>query len=131
MTKDKLTFAAGQSRNAGELAQKLQGYFSPKIIGEVNDVYIKVTKTKGEDTPWHTHDDEDEMFYILKGSLKMFLENEEPFELNEGEFFIVKGGVRHRVSSEQDCFMMLIENKSTKHVGNVESHIAKSIEDQF
>ena len=130
MTKEKPTCAAGR-RNAGELAQRLQSYYSPKIIGEVNDVYIKVTKTKGEDVPWHAHDDEDEMFYILKGTLTMFLENEEPFELTEGEFFIVKGGVRHRVSSEQDCFMMLIENKSTRHMGDVESHIARSIEEQF
>ena len=113
------------------LARKLQEYFSPRVIGEVNDVYIKVTKTKGEDVPWHSHDGEDEMFYILDGSLRMFIENEEPFDLNEGEFFVVRKGVKHRVSSEQDCSMMLIENKSTKHVGDAISHITKSIEEQL
>ncbi len=131
MTKDKPTFADGRERNAIKLARRLQDYFSPKIIGEVNDVYIKVTKTRGEDTPWHAHDDEDEMFYVLEGTLKMFIENEQPFDLNENEFFIVKRGVKHRVSSEQDCWTLLIENKTTKHLGNVKAPHAKSIEDQF
>lgn len=131
MTNDKPTFADTKEHNVLKLAQRLQDHFSPKIIGEVNDVYVKVTKTKGDHTPWHTHDGEDEMFYVLKGTLRMFLENEEAFDMNEGEFFIVKRGVRHRVSSQEDCWMMLIENKSTKHLGNVPSPRARSIEDQF
>ncbi len=120
-----------EERNIKNLSKKLQEYFSPKVIGEVNDVYVKVTKTRGEDVPWHSHDGEDEMFYILEGSLRMFIENEQPFDLNEGEFFIVKKGVKHRVSSQQDCYMMLIENKSTRHVGDAISHITKSIEEQL
>ena len=127
----KPTFMGTDERNIKKLSRQLKDYFSPKIIGEVNDVYVKVTQTKGDDVPWHSHDGEDEMFYILEGSLVMELENEEKFELTEGEFFIVKKGVKHRVSSQQDCRMMLIENKATKHVGDVQSHIAKSIEDQF
>ncbi|UCE23877.1 MAG: cupin domain-containing protein [Candidatus Zixiibacteriota bacterium] len=131
MTNHKPTFADTGERNVLKLAQRLQDYFSPKIIGEVNDVYIKVAKMKGEDTPWHTHDDEDELFYVLKGKLRMFLESQEPFDMNEGEFFIVQRGVKHRVSSDQDCWTILIENKTTKHLGNVKAPHAKSIEDQF
>ena len=129
--KNRASLIDSKERNVKKLTAHLQEYFSPRIIGEVNDVYIKITKTKGDDVPWHSHDGEDEMFYILEGSLVMELENEEKFVLSEGEFFIVKKGVKHRVSSEQDCYMILIENKSTKHVGDVESHITRSIEEQL
>ncbi len=105
-------------------------YFSPKIIGEVNDVYIKLVKVKGQDIPWHIHDHEDELFFILDGSLTMEIKNENTFELKRGELFIVKKGIEHRVHSEDECSLMLIENKSTSHTGNVQSHITKSIEDQ-
>ena len=109
---------------------QLQSYFSPRIIGEVNDVFVKVTKVKGDDVPWHTHDNEDELFYIVKGSLMMEIENEESFALNEGDLYIVKQGVNHRVYSDQECWILLIENKDTKHTGDVQSSITKSIEDQ-
>lgn len=105
-------------------------YFSPKIIGEVNDVYIKLAKVKGQDIPWHIHDHEDELFFILDGSLTMEIKNENALELKRGELFIVKKGIEHRVHSEDECSLMLIENKSTSHTGNVQSHITKSIEDQ-
>lgn len=131
MTNKTPTFAGSGERNVMKLAQQLKGYFSPKIIGEVNDVYVKVTKIKGDEVPWHAHDGEDEMFYILNGRMKMFIDGEEPFDLKEGDFYIVKQGVKHRVTSQHDCWMILVENKSTKHVGDVDSPIAKSIEQQF
>lgn len=118
-------------KNLEKLFLQIHDYFSPKIIGEINDVYVKITKTKGNDVPWHTHDDEDEMFYIVKGSLIMQLENEESFKLNEGEFYIVKKGVLHRVESENECWILLIENKDTKHTGSVRAGITKSIEEQL
>jgi quercetin dioxygenase-like cupin family protein len=111
--------------------QEIQGYFSPKIIGEVNDVYVKVTKVKGGDVPWHTHNHEDELFYIVKGSLVMEIADEESFTLSAGELFIVKKGVRHRVHSRDECWVLLVENKETKHTGDVASSITKSIEAQF
>ena len=105
-------------------------YFSPRIIGEVNDVYIKLAKVKGQDVPWHIHDQEDELFLIIDGSLTMEIKNVGTFELKSGELFIVKRGIEHRVYSEDECSLMLIENKSTSHTGKVQSHITKSIEDQ-
>ncbi len=118
-------------RNLTKLFSQVTAYFSPKIIGEVDGVYIKLAKVKGDDVPWHTHDNEGEMFYVIAGSLVMEIEGEDSFELSEGEFYIVKKGVRHRVYSKNECRLMLIENKSTKHTGDVQSHITKSIEEQM
>lgn len=106
-------------------------YFSPKVIGEVNDVYIKIAKIKGEDIPWHNHKNEDELFYIVEGRLLFEVEAEKPFEMVQGDLFIVKKGINHRVSSKEECKIMLIENKTTAHTGNVKSDVTKSIEDQL
>jgi quercetin dioxygenase-like cupin family protein len=108
----------------------LTNYFSPKIIGEVNDQYIKVVKIKGQDVPWHNHENEDEMFYVVEGSLLMDIENLGSFLLGKGDFYIVKKGVNHRVSSEEECLVLLIEPKTTEHTGKVKSKITKSIEEQ-
>ncbi len=120
-----------EKRNLRDLFSKVENYFSPKIVGEVNDVFIKIAKIKGHEVPWHIHDNEDEMFYVVRGSLVMEIENENSFELGEGEFFIVKKGINHRVYSEDECWVMLIESKTTKHTGDVQSKITKSIEEQY
>lgn len=106
---------------------KVTEYFSPIIIGEVNDTYIKLAKIKGEKVPWHQHENEDELFYILEGNLLMEIENETPFIMKKGDLFTVKKGVNHRVSSIKECSIMLIENKSTLHTGKIKSEITKSI----
>lgn len=115
---------------ANELV-KIKELFSPKIIGEVNDTYIKLAKINGEKVPWHHHKNEDELFYILEGSLIMELENEAPFIMSKGDLFIVKKGINHRVSSKKECCIMLIENKTTLHTGNVINEISKSISKQL
>lgn len=106
-------------------------YFSPKVIEEVNDAYIKVAKIKGEKVPWHTHENEDELFYVIEGSLLMEVENQDSITMNKGDLFVVKKGLLHRVSSSEECHIILIENKTTEHTGKVESEITKSIEDQL
>jgi quercetin dioxygenase-like cupin family protein len=110
---------------------KIKEYFSPKVIGEVNDTYIKLAKIKGEKVPWHNHKNEDESFYILEGFLLMEIENKEPFTMQKGDFFIVKKGLNHRVSSTKECSIMLIENKATLHTGTTKSEITKSINKQL
>lgn len=110
--------------------QNMANHFSPKIIGEVNEVYIKIVKILGEKVPWHNHKDEDELFYILKGSLEMEIENNPPFQLNKGDLYIVKKGVNHKVSSQNECHLMLIENKTTLHTGEMSIEITKSIAEQ-
>ena len=108
----------------------IKNHYSPKIIGEVNDAYIKIVKILGEKVPWHNHKDEDELFYILEGSLEMEIENRPPFQMNKGDLYIVKRGVNHKVSSQKECHLMLIENKTTLHTGEVSAKITKSIEEQ-
>ncbi|MDX1828670.1 MAG: cupin domain-containing protein [Lutibacter sp.] len=116
--------------NLFNILDKIEDYFSPKIIGEVNDVYIKLAKINGDKIPWHNHENEDEMFYILDGSLLFEIENEPSFMMNTGDMFIVKKGINHRVTSTEECSVLLIENKLTKHTGSVKSEITKSIAQQ-
>ena len=119
-----------EKQNILEQFGSVKKYFSPKIVGEVNDVFIKLAKVKGQDVPWHTHDGEDELFLIIKGSLTMELRGKNSAILEESDFIIVEKGVEHRVHSEDECWLMLIENKNTKHTGNVETKIAKSLNEQ-
>lgn len=109
----------------------IDGYFSPKIIGEVNDVYVKLAKINGDKIPWHNHKEEDELFYVIEGELLFEIEGQKSFILNEGEIFIVKRGLNHRVSSTSECKIVLIENKSTAHTGTVLTEITKTIKEQL
>lgn len=108
----------------------LGSYYSPRIIGEVNDQYIKVVKLKGQEVPWHNHEYEDELFYIVEGFLLMEIENQESFVMQKGDFYVVKKGINHRVSSREECLIMLIESKTTEHTGKVKSQITRSIDEQ-
>lgn len=119
-----------QTINILQEAEKLKNYFSPKIISEVNNEYVKLAKIKGEDIPWHNHENEDELFYIIDGSLLMEIENQPSFTMKTGDLYVVPKGINHRVSSSEDCLIMLIETKSTKHTGDVITPITKSIDNQ-
>ena len=112
-------------------AAALTDYFSPRVIGEVNDVYVKIAKIKGDEIPWHNHAGEDELFYIIDGSLLFEIEGQEAFTMERGDLYIVERGVNHRVSSSAECSILLIENKSTAHLGDTESEIAKSVAEQL
>jgi mannose-6-phosphate isomerase-like protein (cupin superfamily) len=112
-----------------KIAQSLQELWSPRVIGEVDDVFIKVAKLHGT-LAWHSHDDEDELFLVLKGHLRIELEDS-CIELDEGEMFIVPKGVRHNPVAEQECQVMLIERKSTRHTGEVTTEKTRSLEEQL
>lgn len=116
--------------NLNEAFLGLNNYYSPKIIGEVNDQYIKVVKIKGQEVPWHNHEMEDELFYIVEGSLLMDIENQESLVMQKGDLYVVRKGINHRVSSKEECSIMLIESKTTEHTGKVKSQITKSIDQQ-
>jgi mannose-6-phosphate isomerase-like protein (cupin superfamily) len=116
--------------NLIEQLKDLKDYFSPKIITEVNDQYVKIAKIKGQEVPWHNHEDEDELFYIIEGTLLMEIENETIRTMKTGDIFVVPKGINHRVSSVDECSIMLIETKTTKHTGEVKSSITKSIQEQ-
>ncbi len=110
--------------------KEVKNYFSPKIIAEVNDQYVKIAKIKGQEVPWHNHENEDELFYVIEGSLLMEIENEADFTMRSGDMFVVPKGINHRVSSIDECQIILIETKTTKHTGEVRSSITKSIREQ-
>jgi len=116
--------------NLIEQLKDVKDYFSPKIITEVNDQYVKIAKIKGQEVPWHNHEDEDELFYIIEGTLLMEIENETIRTMKTGDVFVVPKGINHRVSSIDECSIMLIETKTTKHTGKVKSSITKSIQEQ-
>lgn len=117
--------------NLLEQSRTITEYFSPKVVGEVNDVYVKLAVLKGDDIPWHNHANEDELFYVLEGSLLFEEEDKTPFTLNAGDMYIVKRGVNHRVSAVEECRIMLIENKTTAHTGTVEAAVTRSVAEQL
>jgi mannose-6-phosphate isomerase-like protein (cupin superfamily) len=110
-------------------AAALTELWSPRVIAEVDDAYIKVAKVQGS-LAWHSHDNEDELFLILKGRLRIEME-EGPVELDEGEMFVVPKGVRHNPVAIEECHLLLIERKSTLHTGNVTTGKTRSIADQL
>ena len=76
--------------NLKEKLNNVNQYFSPKIIDEVNDQYIKVAKIKGQEVPWHNHENEDELFYIIDCELLMEIEDQPSFTMKKGDLFVVK-----------------------------------------
>lgn len=111
------------------IAASLQELWSPRVIGEIDDAYVKVAKIAGEFT-WHSHDDEDELFLVLKGQMQIELEHE-TVSLKQGEMFIVPKGIRHRPSADLECQILLIERKSTRHTGGDVVEQTRSIQEQL
>lgn len=99
--------------------------WSPKIVGELNDSFVKVAKLKGEFV-WHHHQDEDELFLVVKGHLKIRLRDGE-VDLRPGEFVIIPKGVEHLPVADEEAHVVLLEPKSTLNTGNVRS--GRTVED--
>jgi quercetin dioxygenase-like cupin family protein len=104
-------------------------YWSPKVISRVNDQYVKIAKVKGT-LAWHNHKDEDELFLVVRGRLQIQLEGEE-IELNAGDMYVVPKGVMHNPIADDECWVMLIETVTTRHTGDVETPLTKSISEQL
>lgn len=116
--------------NTVNIAQKfglIDKYWSPRIAGEINDSYIKLAKLKGEFV-WHHHDDEDEMFLVVKGRLTIKL-REQDIQLEEGEFAIIPKGVEHMPVAKDEVHVLLLEPKTTRNTGNVENE--RTVDDQW
>lgn len=102
------------------LAEKLSGfsdYFNPRIAGELNGQMVKLVKFKGEFV-WHHHDNEDELFYVVKGSFDMHM-REKIITVNEGEFIIMPRGTEHKPVAKEEVEIMLFEPASTINTGNI------------
>lgn len=103
-------------------------YWAPKIVGELNGQHVKLVKIKGEFV-FHKHENEDELFFVLKGSVNMEFENHK-VQLNEGEFLIVPRGVLHRPFAEEECSILLFEPSSTLNTGDaLNNELTKSVLD--
>ncbi len=103
--------------NLEEKFRLFHEYWSPKIIGELNDSYVKIAKFKGEFT-WHAHDNEDELFYVVKGVLTVKFRDRD-ICLREGEAIIVPKGIEHMPVAPEEAHVLLIELKSTLNTGNI------------
>ena len=112
-----------------QVAASLTELWSPRVVAEVDDAYIKVARVHGS-LAWHSHDKEDELFLILKGHLRIELEAG-AVELDEGQMYVVPKGVRHNPVAEQECHIMLIERKTTKHTGDVVTDKTRSLDEQL
>jgi mannose-6-phosphate isomerase-like protein (cupin superfamily) len=102
---------------AAELRQ-VEAYWTPRVVGQVNDQYIKVARLLGE-LVWHAHDAEDEMFIVVSGRLRIQLPDDEEVVLTPGQFYVVPRGVQHNPVADEEVHIVLIETVTTAHTGDV------------
>ncbi|NLS00475.1 cupin domain-containing protein [Rhizobium sp. P38BS-XIX] len=117
------------TKNIAAECATLEDFWFPKVIGEVNGQLLKVAKLKGQ-LVWHAHDEEDELFYIVKGELKIELQDR-TLHLAEGDFATIAKGTMHNPIAEEECWILLIEPASTKHTGNALTPRTRSLEQQL
>jgi mannose-6-phosphate isomerase-like protein (cupin superfamily) len=109
--------------NIEETFSKFDDYWNPRIIGDLNGQQVKAAKLKGEFV-FHHHDDEDEMFLVMKGNLKIEFEDK-TIDINPGEFIIIPKGVSHKPIAEDEVELLLFEPASTLHTGNIRHELTK------
>lgn len=103
--------------NLAEKFGKVQDYWNPRIIGELNNFAVKIVKLKGEFI-WHHHDVEDELFLVIKGSLRMRFRDHEAL-IHEGELLIVPHGIEHLPVADEEVHLVLLEPKTTLNTGTI------------
>ena len=106
--------------------------WSPRVVGQVNDQFLKVVRVQGE-FPWHMHEGEDEMFLVLRGELRIGRSENDGGDVlvGPGEFFVVPRGVRHNTSAVNETWLALIETVTTEHTGNERTPLTRSIAEQL
>ncbi|UCF66587.1 MAG: cupin domain-containing protein [Acidobacteriota bacterium] len=104
--------------------EKFSDTYSPKIIGELNGQHVKLARVEGDKCPWHTHENEDELFYVLDGVLDVQM-RDETVRVAPGEFYIVALGKEHRVVPHGHVKLMLFEPAGIAHTGTVQAEITK------
>jgi mannose-6-phosphate isomerase-like protein (cupin superfamily) len=111
-------------------ARELRETWSPRVVARVNDQYVKVARLQGEFV-WHAHDDEDELFLVLEGALRIDYRDRPAVLLTAGALHVVPRGVQHFPVAEQDCLIALIETVTTRHTGDVQTGRTRSISEQL
>ena len=109
----------GEKVNLAAKFSQVEGPWRPAIVGELNDQYVKVARFEG-DYVWHCHEQEDELFFVVDGQVRIEL-RDRTVELHPGEFFIVPRGVEHRPASDNGANVLLFEPATTRSTGNTES----------
>jgi len=110
-----------ESINIKDKLNLINDHWNPRIIAELNEQQVKVVKVKGEFV-WHDHKNEDELFYVLKGTLIIEFRDKK-VELNEGEIIVVPKGVEHRPIAKDEVWILLFEPKNIKHTGDVKHEL--------
>ena len=110
-----------ESINLAQKLSKFSDHWSPKVIAEMNDYQFKLAKLQGEFV-WHNHPDTDEVFIVIKGSMKIELEDG-VVELDAGEMYVVPKGVMHKPSAEKECQIMLVEPRDVINTGEADSEL--------
>ena len=105
--------------NLSEKFSKFSDHWNPRLAGRVNGMDVRLVKIIG-DFDWHSHADEDEMFFVVKGQLRMAFRDRTEF-VNEGEFIIVPRGTEHRPGADEECHIMLVEPSSVVNTGDGET----------
>jgi len=103
--------------NLADKFSKIHDYWNPRVLGELNDFAVKAVKIRGEFV-WHHHDVEDELFLVVKGTLRMRFRDHESI-VHEGEFLIVPHGTEHQPVADEEVHLLLLEPKSTLNTGNI------------
>lgn len=116
--------------NIEDCFTKFSDTFSPKVVAELNGQHVKVVRLEGDKVPWHIHDDEDELFWVLEGALDV-LEREESVTLQAGEFCVVPRGREHRVVPHGHVRLVLFEPDGIAHTGKVRAEITKDRYDRL
>ena len=111
--------------NLSDKFSKFDDYWNPRIAGALNGQLVKLVKFKGPFT-WHQHQNEDEMFLVIKGSFTMELRDKNIL-LKEGEFLIVPRGVEHRPNADEEVEVLLFEPAATLNTGNIENEFTKQV----
>jgi mannose-6-phosphate isomerase-like protein (cupin superfamily) len=107
--------------NLNEKFDLVNDFWNPKVIVELNGQQVKIAKVKGEFV-WHDHKNEDELFFIIKGTLKMMY-RDKTVEAKEGEMIVVPMGVEHKPIADEEVWIMLFEPNNIKHTGDVVSNL--------
>jgi mannose-6-phosphate isomerase-like protein (cupin superfamily) len=120
---DFLYFYFMEKINLAEKFSTFSDYFNPRIAGELNGQQVKLVKFKGEFV-WHHHENEDELFYVVKGSFDMHL-RDKIITVNAGEFIIIPKGTEHKPVAREEVEIMLFEPAATLNTGNIENERTK------
>ena len=107
--------------NLAEKFALFSEHWKPKIVGEVDDYHVKIAKLQGEFV-WHKHDEDDELFMVIDGSLTIKLRDRD-VALAAGEFFVVPKGVEHKPVADQECKLLMFERQSVVNTGDVENEL--------